>query len=158
MAREVGNFAELVESVTSRQVRLATIYGFRLTKAVDGGEARSSLGDTRVCFGLDMGGRGYAYVDALRAGAGPMHSSWGSVPGRAKMFWSAGYVYTGTGVFTLRGPAALESAAAFEACLAGYSLGDVCGGLLALNQSEPHVEDACHMQLWHDQGRCIAGR
>ena len=116
----------------------------------------NGAGQSRVCFGVAVAGARWKYVDALQPGAGPPHAMWKDVPGRAKLFWNTGFCYRGTGVFTLRGPAALENAAAFEAVRAGLAQEHVCGGMLALNQNEPHVQDLCNMEVWHNAGRCVA--
>ena len=153
-AQSVTSLKELVARVTGRSVQSETVYGFCL---------QNGAGERRVYFGLECrDGRASDYIGALRPGGeggGQGHRAWGRVPGRARLFWQLGFHYRAEearGVYLLRdAPVSLENAAACEAVACGLGKDAVAGGLLALSQREPHVQDACDMMLWHNSGRCV---
>ena len=107
------------------------------------------------------------FPPAIAVGGGASHPLWKNVPGRQRPMFAKGWRYDGaTGVWMLKNVSrSIENACAFSFLEAldasgvnlGEDLGDhVCGGVLALNQLAPEVNDACLLCHWHDNGACCS--
>ena len=152
-SRHVKSLAEFHTALTGRRTRLETVYGFAL---------ENSKRERRYCIGLECrDGRADRYLNVLRPpskGGGEQRDKegWKKAPARAKFFWANNFFYTGEQVVVLKDvPVSVETAASLEVVSSGTSRENVCGGILALDQTKAHVKDAISMLLWHDAGHCV---
>ena len=132
-------------------------YRFSVTQQRQGRQALN-----RICYiGIEQDARPETYLAALlpgRGGGGREHTSWNVVLGRLLYHYErGGYTWQNGGEIVVwrLAPKALETGLAFAS--EGALGRNLCfGGMLALSPSIPYVEDACKLQRFHDEGRCVA--